>query len=110
MNIEVEQVYCLKVFKNILFLSYFFEMASTANLTTINIVPWSLSCLLMAIIFMCVCRFVVEMFQVILIKCSLLGCQEVCFACGVSCPSEILSSSYYFVPVSPHIVKTVGDL
>ena len=77
-------------------------MASTANLTTINIVPSSLSCLLIAIILMCVCGFVVEMFQVILIKCSLLGCQEVCFACGVSCPSEILSSSFV-IPVSPSL-------
>ena len=84
------------------FYFYFLKMASTANLTTINIVPSSLSCLLIAIILMCVCGFVVEMFQVILIKCSLLGCQEVCFACGVSCPSEILSNSFV-IPVSPSL-------
>ena len=84
------------------FYFHFLEMASTANLTTINIVPSSLSCLLIAIILMCVCGFVVEMFQVILIKCSLLGCQEVCFACGVSCPSEILSS-LFVIPVSPSL-------
>ena len=99
------------------FYFHFLEMASTANLTTINIVPSSLSCLLIAIIFMCVCGFVVEMFQVILIKCSLLGCQEVCFACGSFLPFRnsqqfVRNTGFSLSPGRPPplTVKTVADL